>query len=248
MRALRLGARAPLTPPGERIYAIGDVHGRADLLAQLLDRIAADLAGWEGAGAPVLIFVGDYIDRGLFSREVVERLLRVGQEGYAPIFLRGNHEVAMLNFLDRPETGPGWFALGGAETLYSYGVRVPAPGASPEALRACARALRAALPQAHLHFFSQLDLLAQRGDYLFVHAGLRPGRALPAQTEQDLLEIRDPFLKSKKKWPFVVVHGHTPVQEVVQDGRRISIDTGAYATGRLSAVRLDGASTLVLST
>lgn len=231
----------------QRVYAVGDVHGRADLLEKLLNLIIADCSG-ETRRVPI-IFLGDYIDRGLQSRETVDRLLLLTRDKrFSPRFLKGNHEAALLDFLARPESGAAWLAYGGAETLYSYGVKSPGPGAPSDHLHRTAEKLREKLPLAHLDFFSHLELWIQQGRYLFVHAGLRPGRALDAQQEQDLLTIRDAFLKSGKKWPFTVVHGHTPAEDVFIDRRRIGLDTGAYVTGKLSAVRLEGADVRVLST
>ena len=234
---------------GRRIYAIGDIHGRADLLDRILEIIRLD-SGLDGAARPpILIFLGDYIDRGLESRAVLDRLIRIRTEGeFEARFLKGNHEHALLKFMTRSQSGQAWLAFGGAETLYAYGVRVPAPGANPDELRRTAEALGAALPRDHLGFLNGLELVIRYGDYVFVHAGLRPGRALERQDEDDLLTIRDVFIQSRKKWPFVVVHGHTPEPNVHVDHRRIGIDTGAYATGRLSAVRLEGDSVRVLST
>jgi serine/threonine protein phosphatase 1 len=242
------GGKAPEAPPGRRVYAVGDIHGRADLLETLLGSIGADAAAGGFEEKPIIVFIGDYVDRGLQSRAVIDRLLGVSEEGYDAIFLKGNHEAAMLTFLDRPESGPGWFAIGGAETLFSYGVPAPKIGAPTADLRFASRALRAAMPAAHLRFLARLRLHVRLGDYLFVHAGLRPGEPLERQQEADLLEIRAPFLKSRKRWPFVVVHGHTPIDAVTNAGGRIALDTGAYATGKLSAVRLQGADMTVLST
>lgn len=241
-----IGARA--TKRDERlVYAVGDVHGRADLLETLLDRIGADCAG---APEPVpLIFLGDYVDRGVQSRETIEQLLALKADArFAPRFLKGNHEAAMLDFLARPEGGAGWLSFGGAETLYSYGVKPPTLGAPPEHLHRAADKLRAALPQTHLAFLQELELWIVHGRYLFVHAGLRPGRSIEAQVEHDLLTIREPFVKSGYRWPYVIVHGHTPAETVIMDKRRICVDTGAYMTGKLTAVRLEGGDVRVLST
>jgi serine/threonine protein phosphatase 1 len=231
---------------GRLIYAIGDVHGRADLLDVLLNRIEEDRAGHS---APVLIFLGDYIDRGADSRAVVERLLALKREQIFDVrFLKGNHEKAMLDFMRQSSLGPAWLSFGGAETLFSYGVRAPLPGGTPEDMRRAAEALRVALPRDHFEFYKELELFVRYGDYLFVHAGLKPGKPLELQIEDDMLTIREPFMRSSRKWPFVVVHGHTPEPNVHIDSRRIGVDTGAYATGRLSAVRLQGENVTVLST
>ena len=241
-------AKPPAVPPGRLVYAVGDIHGRADLLENMLAQIETDRRSGPVHGAPTIVFIGDYVDRGLRSRDVIERILALASEGYEPIFLKGNHEAAMLTFMDQPQTGPTWFALGGAETLYSYGVAAPKPTASPTVLRFAARALRAAMPPTHLNFLARLKLHAQLGNYLFVHAGLRPGESLEKQTETDMLEIRAPFLNSRRRWPFVIVHGHTPVESVDRKKTRIAIDTGAYATGKLSALRLEGDGVKVLTT
>lgn len=235
-------------PKGRRIYAVGDVHGRADLLRQLIRQIETDNEEVEGA-ASVIVFLGDYIDRGLEAREVIDVLIALKADPRFELrFLKGNHEAAMLDFMKRPSGGAGWLAFGGAETLYSYGVRAPQPGASPDDLRRTAEALRVALPRDHLEFLKELELVIRYGDYVFVHAGLRPGKGLDDQIEDDLLTIREPFMKSQRKWPFIVVHGHTPESNVHVDDRRIGVDTGAYATGRLSAVRLEGDTIRILST
>ena len=232
---------------GRRIYAIGDIHGRADLLEKLLEQIRTDADGEPDSA--ILIFLGDYVDRGLEARAVIERLLALRDDpAFEPRFLKGNHEHAMLEFMKDSSTAPAWLAFGGAETLYSYGVRAPAAIPSPDELRRTAEALRAALPRDHLGFLKELELVIRYGKYVFVHAGLRPGRSLEEQVEDDLLTIREPFMRSQRKWPFVVVHGHTPEPNVHVDERRIGVDTGAYATGRLSAVRLEGDDISVLST
>lgn len=232
---------------GRRVYAIGDVHGRLDLLETLLVEIGKDCASLNERAQ--LIFLGDYIDRGLHSREVIDRLLELTRDGrFSPRFLKGNHEAALLDFLARPESGAAWLTYGGAETLYSYGVAAPPLASGPASLHRASEALRAALPDAHLDFLSHLELWIRHGDHLFVHAGLRPGRGLDAQDEQDLLTIRDAFHKSWRRWPFTVVHGHTPVDSVYIDDRRICVDTGAYITGRLSAVCIDQGEVRVLST
>lgn len=228
------------------IYAVGDVHGRVDLLDVLMTRIIED----RPPDAPaVLVFLGDYIDRGADSRAVIDRLIALQREqSFECRFLKGNHEKAMLDFMRQSNTGPAWLSYGGAETLFSYGIRAPLPAAPPEEMRRAAEALRAALPRDHFAFLKELELFVRYGNYVFVHAGLKPGKPLDVQIEDDLLTIREPFLRSTRKWPFVVVHGHTPEPNVHIDARRIGVDTGAYATGRLSAVRLEGENVTVLST
>lgn len=243
-------AKPPKAPPGRRIYAIGDVHGRIDLLQQLLKAIEADLEAPPAYEGPaVLVFLGDYVDRGRESKACVEALVRLREEGRFELrFLRGNHEAAMLAFMENPRGSAEWLQFGGMETLFSYGVAPPPAQGPGEALEAAALALRENLPEVHRKFLEGLELHVQYGDYLFVHAGLRPGRPLERQEEADMLGIRDVFIGSNKRFPFVVVHGHTPVDTVYRDARRIAVDTGAYATGRLSAVRLCGEEMAVLST
>lgn len=234
-------------PAGRRVYAIGDIHGRDDLLEELLAKIGRDAMD-SGPDRPTLVFLGDYVDRGVHSREVIERLISIPKREFDTYYLRGNHESALLTFLDRPETGSTWLTLGGRETMFSYGVRAPGPNGSETEFCRAAAALRAAIPPEHLEFLQRLDLYVRLGDYLFVHAGLRPGRALAKQAQEDILEIRTPFLKSRSRWPFVIVHGHSPVSQATRFAGRIALDTGAFATGRLSAVRLDGAAVDFLST
>ena len=239
--------KAHRAPARQRIYAIGDIHGRADLLKALLYKIGADALDCQAAQT-TLVFLGDYIDRGPQSRQVIEHILKLREAGHDLRVLRGNHEAALLDFLSRPETGKHWLALGGAETLYSYGIRAPGRDASPRDLQYAALELNAALPASHLQFLRELETYVQLGDYLFVHAGLRPGRTLAKQTETDLINIREPFLNSRARWPYTVVHGHSPAPEPAQKRGRISLDTGAYATGRLSAVRLEDAEVGFLTT
>lgn len=220
------------------MYAIGDIHGRADLLAGLLAQIEADIGRHAADGArPTLVFLGDYIDRGLESRRCIDTLVGLSRGPHDVFFLKGKHDDALLRFLDDPARGGKWLRRGGAETLFSYGVRLPTRGGGAELART-ADALRAAMPAEHVAFFRNLRLHVRLGDYLFVHAGLKPGVALEKQCERDLLSIRGPFLRSRARWPFVVVHGHSPAERSYRDARRIGVDTGAWATGRLSAVCL----------
>ena len=163
-------------------------------------------------------------------------------------FLKGKHDAALLSFLRAPAEGARWLRKGGRETLFSYGVRAPSALAGARGLARAAEALHNAMPPSHLEFLRRLKLSVRFGDYFFVHAGLNPDVPLDAQRERDMLTIRDPFLKARTDWPFVVVHGHTPVDRFYKDARRIGIDTGAYATGRLSAVCLEGGSVSLLST
>lgn len=226
-------------PPGRRVYAVGDVHGRADLLTRLIDSLLADVAKGGFEGRPILVFLGDYIDRGFQSKDVIDILLSERLSSFETYFLKGNHEAAMLQFLGDPSIGPRWVEFGGAETLVSYGVRPPRTRTSMEQWQDASEALHAAVPPEHLHFLTNLDLSVRIGDYVFVHAGVRPGVALDQQTEYDLLWIREEFLSDRRPLGAVIVHGHTPAQQPHRDSRRIGLDTGAYLSGRLTAARFE---------
>lgn len=231
----------PVSTGGRLIYAVGDVHGRLDLLDPLLGQIGADAARDEGEGRPVLVFVGDYVDRGAASKGVIERVIALQREGrFEVCALKGNHEEAMLIFLQDPHFGPTWCEQGGAQTLSSYGVTAPMLRMDDEAWERARQELADALPADHRNFLECLSLKALFGDYVFVHAGLRPGVALEAQREQDLLWIRQEFLSATRPFEKIVVHGHTPAEQAWLGDNRIGIDTGAYATGVLTAVRLEG--------
>ena len=226
-------------PAGRRVYAVGDVHGRADLLARLIEDIRSDLSKGSFEGRPILIFLGDYVDRGFQSREVIDVLLSEVLSPFETYFLKGNHEAAMLQFLTDPSIGPRWAEFGGAETLVSYGVRPPRTRTSLEDWGRASEELQAVLPPEHLHFLSNLDLSVRIGDYVFVHAGVRPGVPLDQQSEYDMLWIRDEFLTDRKPLGAVIVHGHTPTSAPHRDSRRVGIDTGAYLSGKLTAARFE---------
>ncbi len=239
--------RRSLVPPGMRIYAVGDIHGRADLLKRLMRKIEIDA---DAAPEPrkVLIFLGDYVDRGFQSRDVIDFLIAGDFSRFETYFLRGNHEAAFETFLSDPEFGPQWAKFGGAETLMSYGIQPPRAKTQMEEWTGVCEQLNAVLPTAHRHFLSALSLYETFGDYVFVHAGLKPGQPLDQQCEKDLLWIRDEFLADEHAFEQVVVHGHTPISEPYKDHRRISVDTGAYLTGKLSAACLSGPNVSFLST
>ncbi len=234
---------------GRRVYAVGDVHGRADLLGALLSQIHNDIERSRGDGVvPTIVFLGDYVDCGLESRACIDRLIELYRGPIEVHFLKGKHDAALLGFLERPAKGGAWLRKGGRETLFSYGVNAPSALAGPRELTRVADALRAAMPREHLVFLRALKLHVLFGDYVFVHAGLKPGVELDAQQERDMLNIREPFLSSREQRSFVVVHGNTPVERFHRDQHRIGVDTGAHATGRLSAVCLHGLSVRLLST
>ncbi len=224
-------------PEGMRIYAVGDIHGRADLLDRLAQRIGADLAA-RPAREAVTVFVGDYVDRGLDSRGVVERLARADFPTRI-VPLRGNHEEAMLRFLDDAPTLPQWVTFGGLMTLASYGVD---PGA--EMRRGGAQAVQAAFlahfPESHRRFLADTAYFAEYGDYFFCHAGVRPHVPLEQQDPGDLMWIRYEFLQYKGAFGKVIVHGHTPHTRAENLANRINLDTHAFKSGVLTAVALEG--------
>jgi serine/threonine protein phosphatase 1 len=240
---------APRIADGLALYAIGDIHGRLDLLTALLAQVAADAERHPADQRRQLVFLGDYIDRGTESRGVIDALLRPAWPDFPRIFLMGNHEDAMLEFLDEQTDGVAWLTYGGLETLLSYGVairRLPTTVDSAAELR---EILRAAVPRGHVDFLRRCALSHAEGDYVFVHAGVRPGRPLEQQDRRDLLWIRDEFLRSPGALPGkVVVHGHT-ICDAPQDlGHRIDIDTGAFVSGRLTCLVLRGAARRFLTT
>ena len=238
------GRPAPVrasVPDGVRVWAVGDIHGRADLLERLVDHIVDDLST-AGVARRVLIFLGDYIDRGPSSRKVLDGLIELGAwPDIETHFLRGNHDDWMLRFLSDPALGVAWCDYGGRDTLWSYGVEPPRPGADAEAWRETADRLIAVLPTAHRRFLEQLEPAVEVGDYFFSHAGARPGVPLVHQSVEDLMWIRAEFLGHPARFEKLVVHGHTPEEAAFADHRRIGVDTGAYATNVLTGLRLEGA-------
>ncbi len=235
MRLFGKPGKGAKTPDGERIYAIGDIHGAADALDRLLEKIDGDAGGFDGAR---LVFLGDYVDRGPDSKGVIDRLISLRKELPETVFLKGNHEAVMLDFLSDPERALEWLEWGGDQTLRSYGIA----GALTKSGDALSTALADALPNAHRNFLSDLSLMHRAGDYLFVHAGLRPGIAVEDQDEEDLLWIRKPFHETpaNKRPDVTVVHGHHPTKKPVDAGWRIGVDTGACWSGVLTAVCLTG--------
>lgn len=225
-------------PPGLRIYAIGDVHGRDDLLAAAHDRLAADLADRPIADHRV-IHMGDYVDRGAESAAVIDRLV-ARQDAPETICLKGNHEDMLETFLATPIEGAADFlGNGGIETLASYGVAAQ-PEVGPDAAVALRDAFVDALPEAHRRFLAGLIYSASFGDYFFCHAGIRPGIPLDRQDPDDLIWIRGSFHRDTGDHGKVIVHAHTPVAEPEIRPNRINIDTGAWYSGRLTCLVLEG--------
>lgn len=236
--------RAPRLPEGQRVYAIGDVHGRLDLLRQLLDLIAAD-ERQRGPASTLLIFLGDLIDRGPESAGVIAAV-RALQAARPVRILNGNHEDMFLRALGDTETMRHFLRYGGRETLISYGLTAQAiHDMTFEELYA---AIAATVPADDLEFLRGLEDFIQLGDYVFVHAGLRPGVPLEAQTHDDMCWIRTPFLSSTADFGAIAVHGHTMAQDVEVRRNRIGIDTGAYMSGRLTALGLEGDARWFLAT
>lgn len=250
-RIKRFFARAqpPRTvPEGRRVYAIGDIHGRLDLFDDLLHRIEQDRSGWTGKTEIVLL--GDYIDRGPQSAQLLDRLSSSLPAWARWTLLRGNHEQAMLDAVeggpDAPRILRVWLDNGGRETLRSYGI--PTALAYGDNLEAIEAELSVCVPVRHLNFLRRLWLKRRIGDYLFVHAGIRPGIPIDVQEGHDLLWIRDEFLNCGDDHGCMIVHGHSITLEVDERDNRIGIDTGAYATGRLTALVLEGTTRRYLST
>ena len=236
--------RSASIPAGLRVYAIGDIHGRLDLLSRLHQMILEDAGS--AAGDRTLVYLGDYVDRGPESAGVVELLSKETLPGFSAIHLMGNHEDFMLRFLDDNSSGNAWFANGGVATLRSYGVKFDyAELLSPGRLQ---DKLSRNLPARHLDFLRALTLSHVIGDYLFVHAGIRPAVAMELQTPADLLWIRGDFLNSTADHGRIVVHGHTITDAPEIRENRIGIDTGAFATERLTCLVLEGASQRFLHT
>lgn len=247
LRSLFRRAEPPVyaVPADTRAYAIGDVHGRRDLLESLLARIDAERAA-DPRTAEHLILLGDLIDRGPDSRGVLDLLLARAAEDPTLTILGGNHESMLVTLLDGDMWHlESWLHFGGEECARSYGLDPIALLAEPD--RAAAL-LRAAIPAAHQALLRALPDSHRVGDVLFVHAGIRPGVAIDEQDPQDLRWIRLPFLRSAADHGVLVVHGHTVVAEPDIQANRIAIDTGASATGRLTALCLDGSARRFLAT
>jgi serine/threonine protein phosphatase 1 len=225
----------PGAPKGVTIYALGDIHGRLDLLEKVHRRIDADksICGHKRVAE---IYVGDYIDRGPDTAGVISRLIARSRETYT-VFLRGNHEQLLLDFVDGTPCLKAWKAVGAIASLLSYGLPSELLSKEPSDTE-IRHALASRLPTEHLNFISQTAPYCESGRYLFVHAGLRPGIKLGEQATKDILGIRGPFLEFQRDYGWIVVHGHTPVLEPDFRSNRINIDTGAYATNRLTCLKI----------
>lgn len=239
-------AKPARIPEGFRIYAIGDIHGRLDLLDQLLQMIILD-SSVKSAAHTQLIFLGDYIDRGPDSAMVIDRLIRGLPGQFQHICLRGNHEDMLLRSASNAADLSMWLRNGGRETLESYGIDMER-GENRADASLLSRHLSEAIPEPHWRFLRELRTNISIGDYFFVHAGVRPEIALDHQNPQDCFWIREEFLQYRKAFEKIIVHGHTPVPEPEILHNRIAIDTGAFFSGRLTALCLEQDQRQLLST
>ena len=231
----------PPSTGGRLVYAVGDVHGYAGPLRRLLEDVTADARASRPAERPLLVFIGDYVDRGPDSKGAIDLILEAEAAGvFDVVALKGNHEDALIRFLAEPDYAPAWIGGWGETTLPAYGVATPS-AYDVAACEAAQARFAAAFPDEHRAFLGRLELSCTVGDYHFVHAGVRPGLALEAQAERDLMWIRYDFLECEDDFGKVIVHGHTPSAgrpEVKVN--RINVDTGVYFSGLLTAVRLEG--------
>lgn len=233
-----MGTRAK-TPENHRLYAVGDIHGRLDLLTRLLAMIEED-AQKHPKKEKKLIFLGDYVDRGVDSRGVIERLTGTFEGGLAPLFVRGNHDDMMLRFLKGEiDVATSWLQFGGAAAVASYGIN-PFGLQRKEKLPTLREALTKAMPKSHREFLENTLYAVTFGDYYFVHAGVKPGVKLDKQKRENQMWIRDEFLTYPKGMGKMIVHGHTIQPQPVVKPNRIGIDTGAYASGHLTCLIMDG--------
>ncbi|MCY4148338.1 MAG: metallophosphoesterase family protein [Gammaproteobacteria bacterium] len=229
-------------PDDTHVYAIGDIHGRVDLLAKMLDMIRHDVAG-ETANRRVLVFLGDYVDRGLQSRQVIDLLLSGPMPGFEAVFLKGNHDELLLAYLEDESVGEYWFSVGGDATLLSYGIACRSGQVTNSW-----KQFQNVLPASHRSFLSGLSSMHVEGDYAFTHAGIRPGKALAVQRDEDLMWGCEKFADDERDHGKMIVHGHFYAPEPEVRHNRIGIDTGACATGCLTCLVLSGATQRFLYT
>lgn len=233
-------------PAGKRLYAVGDIHGRLDLLDQLLDRIKGDIRT-SPRTTPIVVFLGDLIDRGPDSAGVIERLRSLRNFPAQTLFLLGNHEEILLRVLaGEPAVAYDWLKFGGDACAESYGLMPAVLEAMDE--KRIAQMLAEAIPVAHVAFLKEFGDTVRFGDFLLVHAGIRPGVPIEEQQPRDLRWIRDAFLNDDHDHGYIVVHGHTITDQVERRSNRIGIDTGAYRTGILTAMVIEGPDIRFLAT
>lgn len=238
-------------PDGMRLYAIGDVHGRLDLLTTMHRAIAAEIsrdrpADWRA------VHLGDYVDRGPDSRGVLDFLIAAQQRDKRNVMLAGNHDIGFLGFLDHPDPAGLFMLYGGVQTAKSYGVELTQEdrslfGRAGRTLKTSHAELVQAVPQSHIDFLQSLASSATYDDFFFCHAGIRPGIALEKQVRQDLLWIREVFHNHQGLHAKVIVHGHTPNRQPEIKANRVNVDTRAYESGHLTALVVDGAVKTILT-
>lgn len=224
-----------LTERPDFVVAIGDVHGRHDLLLKLEEKIITSLEG-KSSGENMIVMLGDYIDRGASSRTVINHLMSPPPSGFQRVCLCGNHEQEFLHFFQNPTQHMAWLSWGGAETLESYGIS--SEQLTKKFLRSqmMRHVLDSHVPKEHIDFLEKLPSLLAMPNFVFVHAGIQPNVPLEQQTDLDLLWIRTPFLTAQTLGiADQVVHGHTPVDQPVVSKTRIGIDTGAHSSNILTA-------------
>lgn len=247
-KRLGRGKNASCVPDGHRYYVVGDIHGRIDLLRQLHAMILTDHDAAAPSISATVVFLGDYVDRGNDSKQVVEFLCQKPFDDFQHIFLLGNHEQAFIDFMGNPEVGGDWFRFGGIATALSYGAIELNEDPHPLQYGQIRDNLERNVPTHHLEFLQELNFSYEAGDYLFVHAGVYPGIPLEKQSRDDLIWIRDEFLKSRHDHGKIIVHGHSITQKPDNRKNRIGIDTGAYASNILTCLVLEGSSRRFLQT
>lgn len=235
-------------PPGVCVYAVGDIHGRVDLLGEMHRLIVDDASHLTPGSDKLVVYVGDYVDRGLESRQVLDLLTDEPLRDFHAVHLLGNHDAWLLSFLIDPKIGPTWLRYGGDATMHSYGVRIASHTDDPRYYQQLQTELRDRVPRRHVDFLHNLELSFESGDYLFVHAGVHPHVPLDQQSPDDLLWIREPFLSTRRDLGRVVVHGHTVEAEPTVRSNRIGIDTGACWTGCLTCLVLEEGTLRFLNT
>lgn len=239
-RRPRVGLDTARVPDGVRVYVVGDIHGCLSLLKRLHGQIVSDVRATGGGLRNIIVYLGDYVDRGLHSREVIELLATERLPGLDPVFLRGNHEQQFLEFFDNPGSCGVWFKYGGDATVYSYGARI-AQDVPPAERGIHVRDRMAELvPRHHIEFLARTQLYCEIGDYAFAHAGIRPELPMERQVPEDLLWIRDGFLDYDRPLDKVIVHGHSVSDEPQMREHRIGIDTGACYGNALTSLVLEG--------
>ncbi|MSP52961.1 MAG: serine/threonine protein phosphatase [Gammaproteobacteria bacterium] len=228
---------APSLPENTRVYCIGDIHGCYELLKQLTTQIEEDMHGF--IGRIIVIYLGDFIDRGASSKEVIEFLINHRKDAVEYVFLRGNHEQTLLDFLTEDSIARAWLSYGGMATFANYGVHVAKIPTKPDDFKQLQKQFSDKLPHEHYQFLSKTVLSYSLGCYFFVHAGINPHYALAQQIPEDLLQIRDEFIGFKKPFEKIIVHGHTITATPERLPNRIGIDTGAYLSGILTCLVLE---------